>query len=124
MTPFLRLAIALALSGCAVGPNFKPPPLPATDAYVRGPAKSNRGHQSGRRRGSAFSGRSHEAIVNSTALYDYKPRAPQCMIEWLKAKEGVGFLSLGLSAPSATSSGSQDMKRFVPGRPISIRWSI
>src|SRR5579859_247650 len=29
-----RLAIALALSGCAVGPNFKPPLPPATDAYT------------------------------------------------------------------------------------------
>jgi NodT family efflux transporter outer membrane factor (OMF) lipoprotein len=27
-------AIALALSGCAVGPNFKPPPAPATEAYT------------------------------------------------------------------------------------------
>jgi outer membrane protein TolC len=27
-------AIALALAGCAVGPNFKPPPPPATDAYT------------------------------------------------------------------------------------------
>jgi len=32
-TPF-RLALALALSSCAVGPNFKPPPAPATDGYA------------------------------------------------------------------------------------------
>jgi NodT family efflux transporter outer membrane factor (OMF) lipoprotein len=31
---FLELTIALALSGCAVGPKFKPPPPPATDAYT------------------------------------------------------------------------------------------
>ena len=28
------LAFALVLSGCAVGPNFKPPPAPATDGYA------------------------------------------------------------------------------------------
>jgi NodT family efflux transporter outer membrane factor (OMF) lipoprotein len=28
------LASALVLSGCAVGPNFKPPPAPATDGYA------------------------------------------------------------------------------------------
>jgi outer membrane protein TolC len=28
------LALALALSSCAVGPNFKPPPAPATDGYA------------------------------------------------------------------------------------------
>jgi NodT family efflux transporter outer membrane factor (OMF) lipoprotein len=32
-TPFL-LALALALSSCAVGPNFKPPPAPATEGYA------------------------------------------------------------------------------------------
>jgi NodT family efflux transporter outer membrane factor (OMF) lipoprotein len=32
-TPF-RLALVLALSSCAVGPNFKSPPAPATDGYT------------------------------------------------------------------------------------------
>lgn len=29
----------------------------------------------------------NDAIVNSTALYDYKPRAPESMVGWFKAKQ-------------------------------------
>jgi NodT family efflux transporter outer membrane factor (OMF) lipoprotein len=32
----VALAVSLALSGCAVGPNFKSAPRPSTDGYVRG----------------------------------------------------------------------------------------
>jgi len=28
----------------------------------------------------------NEAIVNSTALYDYKPRTPESMIKWFEGK--------------------------------------
>ena len=28
----------------------------------------------------------NDAIVNSTALFDYKPRAPETMVEWFRAK--------------------------------------
>lgn len=37
----------------------------------------------------------NEAILNSTALYDYKPRAPQSMLGWFKAKEGGRFPVVG-----------------------------
>ena len=37
----------------------------------------------------------NEAIVNSTALYDYKPRAPQAMVGWFKAKETGRFPVIG-----------------------------
>ena len=37
----------------------------------------------------------NEAIVNSTALYDYKPRAPQAMVGWFKAKEAGRFPVIG-----------------------------
>jgi L-amino acid N-acyltransferase YncA len=37
----------------------------------------------------------NEAIVNSTALYDYKPRAPESMTGWFKAKEDGGFPVIG-----------------------------
>ena len=33
----------------------------------------------------------NEAIVNSTALYDYKPRAPESMATWFATKRANGF---------------------------------
>lgn len=38
----------------------------------------------------------NEAIVNSTALYDYKPRAPQSMVPWFEAKRNAGFPVIGV----------------------------
>jgi L-amino acid N-acyltransferase len=38
----------------------------------------------------------NEAIVNSTALYDYKPRAPETMGPWFAAKRANGFPVIGL----------------------------
>jgi len=37
----------------------------------------------------------NEAILNSTALYDYEPRSPEKMIEWFKAKEIGGHPIVG-----------------------------
>jgi phosphinothricin acetyltransferase len=37
----------------------------------------------------------NEAIENSTALYDYKPRAPESMLAWFKAKEAGRFPVIG-----------------------------
>ena len=37
----------------------------------------------------------NEAIVNSTALYDYRPRAPESMAGWFKAKEAGRFPVIG-----------------------------
>jgi len=37
----------------------------------------------------------NEAIVNSTSLYDYRPRGPDTMIGWFKAKESGGFPVIG-----------------------------
>ena len=37
----------------------------------------------------------NEAIVNSTALYDYKPRAPEAMVGWFKAKGAGRFPVIG-----------------------------
>jgi L-amino acid N-acyltransferase len=37
----------------------------------------------------------NEAIVNSTALYDYKPRARDSMTGWFKAKADGGFPVIG-----------------------------
>lgn len=38
----------------------------------------------------------NEAIVNSTALYDYQPRPPSSMVTWFKAKHDGGFPVLGV----------------------------
>jgi L-amino acid N-acyltransferase YncA len=38
----------------------------------------------------------NEAILNSTALFDYKPRAPDSMIQWFKSKEHGDFPVVGI----------------------------
>jgi len=37
----------------------------------------------------------NDAIVSSTALYDYRPREPNSMIDWFEAKRVGGFPVLG-----------------------------
>jgi L-amino acid N-acyltransferase len=37
----------------------------------------------------------NEAIVNSTALYDYQPRQPESMVSWFKIKEMGNFPVIG-----------------------------
>ncbi len=37
----------------------------------------------------------NQAIVNSTALYDYQPRQPESMISWFKTKEIGNFPVIG-----------------------------
>ncbi len=37
----------------------------------------------------------NEAIVNSTALYDYHPREPESMVNWFKTKEIGNFPVIG-----------------------------
>ncbi|MBE9137717.1 N-acetyltransferase [Nodosilinea sp. LEGE 07088] len=38
----------------------------------------------------------NEAILNSTALYDYKPRTPEMMTEWFSAKTTGNFPVIGI----------------------------
>ncbi len=38
----------------------------------------------------------NDAIINSTALYDYRPRAPQSMVAWFDAKRAGGFPVIGV----------------------------
>jgi len=38
----------------------------------------------------------NEAIANSTALYDYKPRTPESMVTWFATKRANGFPVIGL----------------------------
>ena len=42
----------------------------------------------------------NEAIVNSTALYDYKPRPPESMVAWFQAKESGRYPVIGAIAES------------------------
>ena len=37
----------------------------------------------------------NDAIVNSTALYDYKPRSPESMVGWFKTKEAGRYPVIG-----------------------------
>jgi phosphinothricin acetyltransferase len=37
----------------------------------------------------------NEAIVHSTALYDYRPRAPEAMIAWFQAKRADNYPVIG-----------------------------
>lgn len=37
----------------------------------------------------------NDAIVNSTALYDYRPRTPESMVAWFKAKEAGRYPVIG-----------------------------
>lgn len=38
----------------------------------------------------------NEVIVNSTAIYDYKPRSPETMITWFRAKAAGRFPVIGV----------------------------
>lgn len=47
------------------------------------------------RHGAAILDILNDAIVTSTALYDYKPRAPESMLGWFKSKQEAGFPVVG-----------------------------
>lgn len=47
----------------------------------------------------------NEAIVNSTALYDYVPRPPQAMAAWFATKRANGFPVVGAVDESGTLLG-------------------
>jgi phosphinothricin acetyltransferase len=48
------------------------------------------------RHGAAILGILNEAIVNSTALYDYRPRPPESMTAWFRAKADGHYPVIGL----------------------------
>jgi L-amino acid N-acyltransferase len=57
------------------------------------------------RHAAAILGILNEAIVTSTALFDYKPREPASMIDWFRAKELRGFPVLGAVGDDGTLLG-------------------
>ena len=56
----------------------------------------------------------NEAIVNSTALYDYKPRSLESMADWFKAKEAGRFPVIGVVADDETLLGFASYGTFRP----------
>lgn len=50
------------------------------------------------RHADAILGILNEAIENSTAIYDYKPRSPESMVEWFKVKEQGHFPVIGVES--------------------------
>ncbi|MEW9899207.1 N-acetyltransferase family protein [Chitinivorax sp. PXF-14] len=47
----------------------------------------------------------NDAILNSTALYDYKPRPPESMVTWFDAKRAGGFPVIGIEDEDGTLLG-------------------
>lgn len=47
----------------------------------------------------------NDAIVNSTALYDYRPRPPEAMVAWFATKRAAGFPVVGAVDESGTLVG-------------------
>jgi L-amino acid N-acyltransferase len=47
----------------------------------------------------------NEAIANSTALYDYKPRAPETMVGWFEAKNKGRYPVIGIEDADGTLAG-------------------
>ena len=66
----------------------------------------------------------NEAIVNSTALYDYRPRTPESMAGWFDAKRKGNFPVLAAVAENGELLGFASYGVFGRGRHTSTRWSI
>ncbi len=68
----------------------------------------------------------NEAIVNSTALYDYKPRAPESMGAWFATKRANGFPVIGLEDDSGKLLGfaSYGTFRAFPAYKYTVEHSV
>ncbi|HEY5809787.1 MAG TPA: GNAT family N-acetyltransferase, partial [Povalibacter sp.] len=68
----------------------------------------------------------NDAIVNSTALYDYKPRTMDNMVGWFKAKETGRFPVVGAVDDTGTLLGfaSYGTFRAWPAYKYSVEHSI
>ncbi len=56
----------------------------------------------------------NEAIANSTALYDYKPRTPQMIAAWFEAKTKGAFPVLGIEGHDGELTGFASYGSFRP----------
>jgi phosphinothricin acetyltransferase len=68
----------------------------------------------------------NEAITNSTALYDYKPRTAESMVAWFKAKEAGRFPVIGVVAEDGQLLGfaSYGTFRAWPAYKYSVEHSV
>ena len=68
----------------------------------------------------------NDAIVNSTALYDYRPRTPESMVAWFDAKEAGRFPVIGAVAADGELMGfaSYGGFRAWPAYKYSIEHSV
>lgn len=68
----------------------------------------------------------NEAIVHSTALYDYRPRAPETMVGWFATKRSNGFPVIGAEDDDGTLLGfaSYGTFRAWPAYKYSVEHSI
>jgi L-amino acid N-acyltransferase len=68
----------------------------------------------------------NEAIVNSTALYDYVLRPPESMIGWFRAKQENGYPVIGAVADDGTLMGfaSYGTFRAFPAYKYSVEHAI
>jgi L-amino acid N-acyltransferase YncA len=56
----------------------------------------------------------NDAIVNSTALYDYKPRTPEMMLDWFDAKHHCNFPVIGVISDDGDLMGFASYGAFRP----------
>jgi L-amino acid N-acyltransferase len=68
----------------------------------------------------------NEAIVSSTALYDYKPREPEAMRSWFEVKKKGNYPVLGIEDDAGTLLGfaSYGLFRAWPGYKYSVEHSV
>lgn len=68
----------------------------------------------------------NDAILNSTALYDYKTRSPESMLTWFNQKELGGFPVLGVEGADGTLMGfaSYGSFRAWPAYKYSVEHSV
>jgi L-amino acid N-acyltransferase len=68
----------------------------------------------------------NEAIENSTALYDYKPRAASSMVVWFDAKRTAGFPVIGIEdgAGKLLAFGSYGSFRAWPAYKYTVEHSV
>jgi len=76
--------------------------------------------------GGAILGIMNEAIVNSTALYDYRPREPSSMVGWFEAKRAKSFPVWGAvdNAGSLLGFASYGTFRAWPAYKYSVEHSV
>lgn len=78
------------------------------------------------RHGAAILDIFNEAIANSTALYDYRPRAPESMTPWFEAKARGDFPVIGIEDVHGTllAFGSFGSFRAWPAYKYSVEHSV